>query len=305
MGFIEAKCKNCGGKITLDENLTKGVCGYCGTEFVKSDVIVNNNYSIENATVVLNNDNLVEQQLINAETYLTELKDYDKALECYLSVTEARANDYRGWWGIVRTLTKEFTFKDNTKKEYQECKRYAENALGLMTDSKKDELKKIWEAYSLEEEERFSREAKEKAELELQLKTAEEKKKKLNTVRRIAADIISVVINLSFVLYICTHDLSVLASNEWLSLTFIGIALAINSAVAVVLELIIGRSPECFIFQALATAAVLINLLFSLLSGISFGFAEIILAVILIVAAILVFIICEIFPYTVFKRIRK
>ncbi|MBQ1437994.1 MAG: hypothetical protein IIZ07_08700, partial [Ruminococcus sp.] len=92
---------------------------------------------------------------------------------------------------------------------------------------------------------------------------------------------------------------------EWLSLAFIGIALAINSAVAVVLELIIGRSPECFIFQVLATAAVLINLLFSLLSGISFGFAEIILAVILIVAAILVFIICEIFPYTVFKRIRK
>ena len=44
MAFIEAKCKNCGAKITLNEKMTRGICEFCGTEFIKSDLIVNNNY---------------------------------------------------------------------------------------------------------------------------------------------------------------------------------------------------------------------------------------------------------------------
>lgn len=302
MGFIEAKCKNCGGKITLDENLTKGVCGYCGTEFVKSDVVVNNNYSIENATVVLNNDNLVEQQLINAETYLTKLKEYDKALEGYRSVTEARANDYRGWWGVVRTLTREFTLKDNSEKEYEECKRYAENAVGLMPNGKKAELKKIWEAYSRDQEKRFQREAEEKAEQERQIKTAEKKREKINKGRRISADIVSVCLNLFFAVYVYTHDISALASNDWMSLAYVCIALAVNSVAAVLLELI-GSSPECFIFQMISTVAVLVNLLYCLLCDVTLSFIGIIAIIIVIVAAVILFVILAFFPGLVFKHL--
>lgn len=59
MAFIEAKCKNCGAKITLNEKMTRSICEFCGTEFIKSDLIVNNNYSFENATVVVDNSSLI------------------------------------------------------------------------------------------------------------------------------------------------------------------------------------------------------------------------------------------------------
>lgn len=47
----EIKCKNCGGKIQVDENKEYGVCTYCGTEFkIKDEVNYNVNFNMDENT---------------------------------------------------------------------------------------------------------------------------------------------------------------------------------------------------------------------------------------------------------------
>ncbi len=302
MAFIEAKCKNCGAKITLNEKMTRGICEFCGTEFIKSDLIVNNNYSFENATVVVDNSSLIQQQLINADTFLTKLKDYDKAMESFLSVTKTKADDHRGWWGVVRTISREFTYMELTADEYAECRKYAENALSLAPEDEKTEYEKLWENYSSKISQRLLKEIEEENEIKLRLKNAEERGKRIRRARRTAADIISVVINVVLLIYVFTHDLSTVTSDQIVSLIYIGIALVGNSLLAVLFEFV-GSSPECFIFQALSTTGVLGNLFYHLLFDEQLQTVELIIAgIVLLFIAFIVFIICEFLPYQVFKR---
>lgn len=42
MGFIAAKCPECGANISVDDTRGAGICEYCGTAFVTEKVI--NNY---------------------------------------------------------------------------------------------------------------------------------------------------------------------------------------------------------------------------------------------------------------------
>lgn len=51
MGFVAAKCTNCGANIEVDETKEAGICKYCGTAFVTEKAI--NNYN----TYITNNNN--------------------------------------------------------------------------------------------------------------------------------------------------------------------------------------------------------------------------------------------------------
>ncbi|PWM73591.1 MAG: hypothetical protein DBX59_04605 [Bacillota bacterium] len=55
MGFIAAKCPNCGAAIDVDDSKEAGVCRFCNTAFVTEKVIQNYNYNIDNRTTVTNN----------------------------------------------------------------------------------------------------------------------------------------------------------------------------------------------------------------------------------------------------------
>ncbi len=48
MGFIPAKCTQCGANITVDDTQDAGVCEYCGTAFVTEKAINNYNTYITN-----------------------------------------------------------------------------------------------------------------------------------------------------------------------------------------------------------------------------------------------------------------
>ena len=51
MGFVAAKCTQCGANIEVDDDKEAGICEYCGTAFITEKVI--NNYN----TYVTNNNN--------------------------------------------------------------------------------------------------------------------------------------------------------------------------------------------------------------------------------------------------------
>lgn len=263
MGFIEAKCKNCGGDIRLDENLTRGKCEYCGTEFVKSDMIVNNNYTIQNATLVVNEENLTEQMFVNAETYLTTLKDYDKAFNAYQSITQSKVNDYRGWWGMLRSVSHDFTLIENTKQVYEQMCSYADNALKLVPNGEKIALTNRWESYRQQVEEYISSKDQEFAEWVEKLRKQQKKAEQNRIIRRLIVNGISLAANLFIILYGLSKYGTYVIDQGASVLVFVGVALGIDILLTILAELI-GSAPECFIYQAITTILVIVYLCYRL-----------------------------------------
>ena len=266
MGFIEAKCKNCGGDIRLDENLTRGKCKYCGTEFVKSDIIVKNNYNINNAMLVIDDDKITEQMFTNAETYLSILKDYDKAFSEYHSITQSKANDYRGWWGISRAASQDFTLIDISQQDYEKMCYYADNALKLVPNNEKTTLKKQWDDYKQKIEEYIALKDQEFAE---RVKEMEARQKKMNRNRIISRFIvngISIAINLFIILFGFFHFDSFGLEQEISVFVYVGVSLVVNAIVTIIFQLAC-HAPETCIYQILTTIVVTVYSSYRLTTG--------------------------------------
>ena len=119
MPLVAAKCLECGGELQIDNAQDAAVCPYCGTPFVVEKAInyyttqhVTNIGSIAHADIHVNEDSGLEAKVKNAEAYLTKHKDYAKAEALFQEITENYSHDYRGWWGIARIMTREFSGLD-------------------------------------------------------------------------------------------------------------------------------------------------------------------------------------------------
>ena len=148
MPLIEGRCKNCGGEIKFDSNREKGFCSFCGTPFLKEDLIINQHYhnNFSGANVILNDLEGVEKQLENAENNLTRFKNYDRAETIYRNITEKASGEYRAWWGLVRVLSHEFTVVSLLR--YEEMELYANNAFRVADNVElKNKLREKWNQY--------------------------------------------------------------------------------------------------------------------------------------------------------------
>ena len=91
MGFVAAKCTQCGANIEVDESKEAGVCKYCGTAFVTEKAINNYNTYTTNdydgATInilnAINIEDLLElaQMAEAAGTWEEANQYYTRALE--------------------------------------------------------------------------------------------------------------------------------------------------------------------------------------------------------------------------------
>lgn len=96
MGFIAAKCPECGANISVDDTREAGICEYCGTAFVTEKVI--NNYVVN---VYGNNQSNIESLLHRAEIY-DNIGDSEKACKMYKEIIDLYPDDYRGWLGRLK-----------------------------------------------------------------------------------------------------------------------------------------------------------------------------------------------------------
>ena len=264
MAFIEAKCKNCGGDIRLDEKLNRGKCEYCGTEFVKSDIIVNKNYKIENATLVIDENSITEQMYINGETYLTTLKDYDKAQEVYAAITQSKADDYRGWWGLLRATSRDFTLMQNSRELFETLRTYADNAIKLAPDSEKETFIEKWEMYKRKLEGYMT-----SKNMEYTVKVLEEIEKdqaanRNRILRRIILDVVSIAIPafvILFEFFNYNSDVVEYGAPVW---AFCSIGLGVSAVYSIVAQLV-ASAPECFVAHTIATLLVVVYLCYRFL----------------------------------------
>jgi len=128
MPFVQGKCENCGGILTVDPDLKAANCPFCGTAYVVQDSInyYRSTINVENlhADVVnVVDENSSEARLKAADAFL-ELEQYDKAEQDYRKVTEIAPQNCSGWVGLIRSRTHDFKARiksDGALNELEEC----------------------------------------------------------------------------------------------------------------------------------------------------------------------------------------
>ncbi len=100
MGFVAAKCTQCGANIEVDDSKDAGICSHCGTPFVTEKVI--NNYSITN-----NVTNNVTNNIANAVFKTGEDEtDYYERLVAFLA-----SDDFTRSVKTIREMYEKFPHK--------------------------------------------------------------------------------------------------------------------------------------------------------------------------------------------------
>lgn len=124
MKVIEVKCPNCNASLTIEENKNNGVCEYCGTNFRIED----NTIKVQH---IMAGQITQEQEFINAKTNLNKLKDYSASYNGYLSLSKRYVDNDEIWIGLLRSLTHDFTYKENNLNFKQEYQKYWKNYIAL------------------------------------------------------------------------------------------------------------------------------------------------------------------------------
>lgn len=104
MGFVAAKCTQCGANIKVDESKDSGICSHCNTVFVMEKVInnynsiVNNNHNNRGATIVGDNE---LNKLLDAAKGFKRLGQIENAYKTYMRIAQEYPQKFDGWWGLV------------------------------------------------------------------------------------------------------------------------------------------------------------------------------------------------------------
>ena len=188
MSFVSTKCPNCGANIKVDGESKKGVCEFCGAEYITQDVI--NNYQINNnySTVQYLRKNVAgggslesEEYIKNGDVFLS-LNMYDKAKKAYMTAIELNPADWRGWFGVVKACTRNFTdYTDTTHYSY-----YAK-AEKVATKEQLIEIKSLYMPYQqkINDMEKTMRIERERYEQEKQEYLQQKQKDKAKKVKRL------------------------------------------------------------------------------------------------------------------------
>lgn len=140
MKLVETKCPNCGSSIEVEKRKKKVNCEYCGTSFVVDDDVIEVKH-------LMAGEISEEQEFINAETNLNKLKNYDEAYEIYLSLSKRYVDNPEIWIGLLRSITKDFTYKYGStdfKKLYQS---YWKSFCALADEKEKEKYEKKYKDY--------------------------------------------------------------------------------------------------------------------------------------------------------------
>lgn len=152
MPLVPAKCTECGGEIEVNNEKKLGVCKHCGQPFVVEEAINNyNTYNNYNTTNNYNDGSVVnivegeskETLLKNAEIAL-RIENFDLAKENFEILTKRYPDEYKGWWGLIQSITKNFTYYDLSIDELNQFYSYS---IKLGSDNVIVELKKQYKEY--------------------------------------------------------------------------------------------------------------------------------------------------------------
>lgn len=110
--FVTATCPNCNSPLQIKEGQDFVKCEYCGTISSAPKAIeyhqhqsTSYNFSGANPIVNFSNGQDLETLVKNADMHL-KLKNYADAQSIYAKISKEYPHDYRGWWGLILSITK-------------------------------------------------------------------------------------------------------------------------------------------------------------------------------------------------------
>ena len=156
MKLVSAMCPNCGAQLELDEKMEKGFCMYCGSQVLVQDEV--QKYKTEIGGRVSAEENLSAGELAqNGDTFM-EIGNIRQAYEAFSEMSRKYPDDFRGWWGLVRTVTEDFSLMPSKgnyhTEERQTAAEYFDSACKTAGDSAGNfkEIYKNWDRkYSLDQ----------------------------------------------------------------------------------------------------------------------------------------------------------
>ena len=115
MGYVKAQCPNCGGQLEVDSEKEAAVCKFCQGAFIIEKAI--NNYNIQHNYNTTQNivKNIYGREQPESEDYLKNgdvflsINDYEKAQTAYQKAVDLNPSDYRGWLGLAKCLSGNFS----------------------------------------------------------------------------------------------------------------------------------------------------------------------------------------------------
>lgn len=119
MARIEAICAECGAHLSLDSE--RAVCPYCGASVETGH---STGYELT-----------VRENLSRDGDEFLEMGETLAAEKCFRKLTAIYPYDYRGWWGLLRLLSADFTREELTAEEYAKAGEYGRKACALATDA--------------------------------------------------------------------------------------------------------------------------------------------------------------------------
>jgi hypothetical protein len=154
MPLVAAKCTQCGANLEIDDSLEAAVCKFCNSAFIVEKAINNyntynqNTYNFENAQLFIQDEKSIENKLKNADVFFIKHNDKQKAFELFEDVSNNAPGDYRGWWGMARVMTEEFTYVAIGSRKFDEILNYTTRALNVAPPDIASRLKKTWDNFS-------------------------------------------------------------------------------------------------------------------------------------------------------------
>ena len=118
MKLVSAMCPNCGAQLELDENMEKGFCMYCGSRILVQDDA--QKYKPELSGQIFVQGVLSAEELAkNGETFM-KAGNIRQAYEAFRELSAKYPDDFRGWWGLVRAVTSDFSLMPSKENYYTE-----------------------------------------------------------------------------------------------------------------------------------------------------------------------------------------
>ena len=305
MAFVEVICKNCGGKIILDDKMKSGVCEYCKTTFVRENTNITNHFH-NNTTVVYNTDSSIEEKLKSADVHLNQLDNYENAREIYEYVIQNRAGDYRGWWGMVLVLSRKLTYIDCGGNEFAKIREYAENALKVADGEHRKEIAALWNDYSDKVSEymanAFLEAAEKKREEERIRDLFEQRYRKRQTARKMIGIIPSLVCNIGVLIwYFFTNGIEGLSDTGLTALAiFVGI-LFVNSVLTAIFCKI-GSTGGWAVLPLIVNIITVTTTAFRDMQGSEQSATYIVAIIVWVILGLIITALCSFIPLSVFKN---
>ena len=153
MTLVPAICTQCGSKLEVDPGKEAAICPYCKTPFITQKAI--NHYSTTNVTnigrlhaevVNMTDDSSRDNRVKAGETFIS-LNDYVSAEKTFSDLTKDCPYDYRGWWGLIRVYSVDFSDMTIDGEKLSSIAQLYQKAIAVASIDEQKAIEPQYEAY--------------------------------------------------------------------------------------------------------------------------------------------------------------